>query len=76
VTVAHSSPPFALENVASCVQALHWRSAVAEPAADLPWPAGHVAQAVHDDCPAELVNVPEVHAAHTRSDDVVAAFFV
>ena len=49
---------------------------MAEPAADLPWPAGHVAQAVHDDCPAELVNVPEAHAAHTRSDDGVAALLV
>ena len=49
---------------------------MAEPAADLPWPAGHVAQAVHDDCPAELANVPEVHTAHTRSDDAAAAFFV
>jgi len=76
MTVAHSSPLIASENVASCVQAAHWRSAVAEPAADLPWPAGHVAQAVHDDCPAELVNVPEAHAAHTRSDVTVAALLV
>jgi hypothetical protein len=35
-----------------------------------------VAQAVHDDCPAELVNVPEAHAAHTRSDVAVAALLV
>ena len=49
---------------------------MAEPAADLPWPAGHVAQAVHDDCPAELVNVPKAHAAHTRSDVAVAALLV
>jgi hypothetical protein len=35
-----------------------------------------VAQAVHGDCPAELANVPEAHAAHTRSDVAVAALLV
>jgi len=65
-----------LENVAPSAHAAHWRSAVAEPAAVMPWPAGHFDHSVHEGRAALLLNVPEVHAAHVRSAAGVASDFV
>ena len=62
------------------MQAAHWRSAVAEPAADWPWPTGHVAHT--EQLSAERVvlvlalNEPGSHAAHVRSLLPVAATVV
>ena len=55
------------------VQAAHWRSAVAEPGADWPWPAGHVAHWVHASLPNVALKVPFTHGEHTRSDMSVKA---
>ena len=72
-TATHASPLLVLENVASCVHAAHWRSAVAEPAADVPDPMAHVRQALHAELPALTLNWPLAHSSQTRSADAVAA---
>ena len=70
---AHAAPPAEAENVAPSTHAPHWRSAVSEPAADLPWPAGHVRHAAHAWLPAVALNSPPSHVAHSRSDDAPGA---
>ena len=76
VTALHASPLLAVENVASCVHAAHWRLAVAEPALDWPWLAGHVRHGVHDICPALAVKCSAAHALHVRSAAAVATAVV
>jgi len=70
---AHAAPPAEAENVAPSTHAPHWRSAVSEPAADSPWPAGHVRHAAHAWLPAVALNSPLSHVAHSRSDDAPGA---
>ena len=70
---AHAAPPAEAENVAPSTHAPHWRSAVSEPAADSPWPAGHVRHAAHAWLPAVALNSPPSHVAHSRSDDAPGA---
>ena len=76
LTGAHASPLSTAENVVPATHAPHWRSASVEPAADWPWPAGHVAHAVHDMRPALAVNVPCAHVAQARSLLTVATAVV
>jgi len=47
-TAAHASPLLAAENVTPSSHDAHCRSAVAEPATDMPEPAAHVRQALVD----------------------------
>ena len=49
---------------------------MAEPATDMPVPAGHVRQAAHVARPAELEKVPAAQSAHVRSAFAVAAVLV
>ena len=43
------------------------RSSVADPACDMPKPAGHIVQALHDIAPAFALKVPASQLAHLRS---------
>jgi hypothetical protein len=72
LTAAQALPSLAAENVAPAVQAAHWRSAVAEPAAVIPAPTAHVAHATQAALPAAALNVPLAQVAHVRSVDAVA----
>ena len=80
LTVSHALPSFTAEYVEPGTQAVHWRSAVAEPAWDWPSPTGHVAHAVQLSVAiVELVlllNMPSAHEAHVRSLLAVAATVV
>ena len=76
VTAAHASPLLDAENVTPSSHDAHCRSAVAEPATDMPEPAAHVRHAAHAARPAELVKVPAAQSAHVRSADAVAAVLV
>lgn len=58
------------------VHAVHWRSAVAEPGADMPSPAAHMVHAAQVARPVAAVNVPFAHSVHTRSLVAVAAELV
>jgi hypothetical protein len=59
-------------NVLPNTQGVHRRSAVAEPALDMPEPAGQVDHSVHAIMPLLAVKVPEPQSAHVRSLLVVA----
>ena len=72
-TAAHDSPFLVAENVTPAAQAAHCRSAVLEPAADMPEPAAHVAHLAHASLPAVALKWPGAHDAHVRSLDLVAA---
>jgi len=72
-TALHATVLAPVEYVVPTTQAAHWRSALAVPAADWPWPTGQVAQALHVPRPALAVNVPEAHAVHLRSTDAEGA---
>jgi hypothetical protein len=50
LTSAQALPSLVLENVPDA-HALHWRLAISEPAADWPWPAGHVRHATQASLP-------------------------
>jgi hypothetical protein len=81
LTAAHAAPSLVAENVAPAWQAAHWRSAKAEPATDMPWPAAHVAHAAQLSTAsvfklASDLNVPVAHGVHVRSDEVVATALV
>ena len=76
LTGVHAAPPSALEKCVTPLQTLHWRSAVAEPAAVMPAPTGHFAHTVQDGRPALLLNVPAAHEAHVRSAAAVASVCV
>ena len=81
LTATHTSPLSTGEYVVPTSQAAHWRSAVAVPAADWPWPAGHVAHGVHTSVAVVFALVwslkwPEAHGAHSRSLLAVAAAMV
>ena len=72
LTSAHAAPSLLAENVAPAVQAAHWRSAVAEPAADMPWLAPHVAHAAQLSLTVVLalalaLKEPNAQASHSRS---------
>ena len=73
LTATHASPLSSVEYVEPATHAAHWRSAVAEPATDMPCPAGHVVHAAHASLPAVALNVPSGHALHTRLDVLVNA---
>ena len=47
LTATHASPLSSLEYDVPATQEAHWRSAIAEPAWDMPSPAGHMAHAAH-----------------------------
>ena len=70
----HASPLSAAENVDPTVQGAHWRSAVAEPAVDMPWPTAHVFHATQPSLPALVLKLPAAHAAHSRFDETPGAF--
>ena len=72
-TWRHTVPSSALLKVVPVTHASHSRSAVAEPSVFWPWPAGHVAQAVHASLPAVVLNIFAGHSEHTRSDEVVGS---
>ena len=69
----HAAPLSSSEYDVPTVHSAHWRSAVAEPGADWPCPAGHVAHAVHVSFPGVALNVLFTHAEHTRLDMAVGA---
>jgi len=75
-TDAHAAPPAVGLNVALAVHAAHWRSVVAEPAVDMPLPAGQTAHGVHAARPGEAVKAPDAQVAQTRSAEGVAGEFV
>ena len=68
-TASHASPLSVAEKVAPATHGAHVRSAVAEPAMDWPWPTAHVLQATHAELPAVALNMPLVHAVHSRLDE-------
>ena len=68
----HTSPLSVAEKVVPRTHGAHCRSALEDPAMDMPCPAGHVRHAVHDLRAAVSVNVPSEHAAQTRLLDAVA----
>jgi hypothetical protein len=70
---AHTSPLSASENVEPTAQGAHWRSAVAEPTTDMPWPFGHVFHAVQLWLPALALKRPAPQTVHSRSDDAPGA---
>ena len=51
LTMVHAAPLSSVENDVPATHAAHWRSAVLEPAADCPWPTGHVAHAAQAPLP-------------------------
>jgi hypothetical protein len=72
LTAVHAVPSLVAENVAPAWQAAHWRSATAEPATDMPWPAAHVAHAAQLSVAVVLVLVlalkeSNAQASHSRS---------
>ena len=76
LTAMHALPPSVDVYVAPASHAAHWRSAVAEPGADMPSPAAHVVHGEHALRPGEAVKVPCAHSVHTRSLEVVASELV
>jgi hypothetical protein len=80
LTTVHASPLFAGENVEPATHPAHWRSAMAEPAADMPWPTAHVAHAAHSSTASVVLvlalKVPSAQLAHCRSLLAVAAAVV
>ena len=46
-TGVHADPSILFENVAPTVHGSHWRSVVAVPCLDIPWPIPQVCHAVH-----------------------------
>ena len=70
LTAAHAAPSLAPENVEPTTQAAHWRSAVAEPAADWPAPTAHVVHTVQlSEASVVLVvalKEPNAHSTHVR----------
>ena len=68
VSGAHASPAVVAENELPSTHAAHRRSAMEEPAADWPSPAGQVRHAAHVPWPATEVNVPAAHGLHSRFD--------
>ena len=66
LTSSHALPSFTFENVEPTVQPAHWRSAVAEPGTDWPWPTGHLAHASHAWLPGPVLKWPEGQASHPR----------
>jgi hypothetical protein len=67
-----AGPLSSAEYVWPTVQGEHWRSSMADPACDMPKPAGHVVQALHDIAPAFALKVPASQLAHLRSLVAVA----
>ena len=70
---AHAAPLSSAENVAPSSHAAHWRSAVSEPATDMPSPAAHVFHAAQAWLPAVAFHVPLAQVAHSRSDEAPGA---
>ena len=71
LTATHALPSLVVEYVEPATHAAHWRSAMAEPNAERPWPTGHVAHATHAWLPEVALKVPSGHGEHTRSLVVV-----
>jgi hypothetical protein len=72
LTAVHASPLFAGENVEPATHPAHWRSVVAEPTKDMPWPAVHVAHVEQLSVAVVLVLVlalkeSNAQASHSRS---------
>ena len=67
LTARHSSPLVVLENVTPVTHGVHWRSAVAEPAVDMPSPATHLRHAEQALLPTSDLNCPDPHISHVRS---------
>ena len=72
-TGVHSLSLSSPEKLTPCTHAAHSRFAVAEPALDMPWPAGHVAHAVQELLLLDAEKWPAGHASHCRSEVAVAA---
>ena len=70
LTARQALPSFTLEYVEPAMHAAHWRSAMAEPNAERPWPTGHVAHAAQLSVASVVLvvalNVPDAHATHCR----------
>ena len=69
----HSAPLSTSEYREPRTQAAHWRSAMAVPSTDMPWPAGHVDHAAHAALPVVALKVPAAHAEQTRSQSAPEA---
>ena len=75
-TGKHAEPLSEGENETHSLHCAHVRSAVAEPAAASPCPAGQVDHTLHASLPAAALNFPAAHVAHVRSLYAVGALFV
>jgi len=73
LTAAQAPTPDALLYVWPTTHAAHWRSALALPTADRPWPMAHSCQVAHNALLAVDLNLPVEQAPHTRSLEFVAA---
>ena len=69
----HAAPLSSAENVTPSSHEAHWRSAVSEPATDMPEPAPHVFHAAQAWLPAVALNCPAAQVAHSRSDEAPGA---
>ena len=80
VTATHALPSLTVEYDVPTTHAAHWRSAVAEPALDWPWPTAHVVHTAQLSVASVVLvlalNEPPAHAAHCRSLLAVAATVV
>jgi len=80
VTAAQAAASLVVLKVASTTQAAHWRSALALPTTDRPWPMAQVDQVAQVSVAVALevtdLNLPLGHPAHTRSLLAVAAVVV
>ena len=76
LTALHTAPLMAAENVSPTVHGAHWRSAVAEPALDCPYPTPHAVQTVHLSLPNVDLKNPSGQRAQTRSELVVDAMLM
>ena len=77
LTGAQTAPLSSVENASPAVHTAHWRSAVAEPASDIPLPTEHVAHVAHASVAsvpalASALKVPAEHTPQVRSLLVVA----
>jgi hypothetical protein len=76
VAGAHGLPSSEVDREVPDVHGVHWRSASAEPASDIPWPTGHVLHGVHVSSPTLAVKCPLAQSEHVRSLVAVAAAVV
>ena len=68
-TTWHAASLSSLEKFKPATQAVHARSAVADPIAASPWPSPHVRHNVHDELPA-AENDPSAHCEHDAAPSI------